>query len=166
MNHQLQILRLSYKREYWTSQRYQVNASVAGIRARASTRGGPSVRVQTGDRRSLPGSLRVQKRLPSGPCWVDSGPECQSGKGVATARGSSGPGDRSFIISQGLERPRRELRMTFNQRKSLGILWSPSEWLGGDLECLIRVESGSFKRSCWLAPSTSQGKALLTEIIV
>ena len=62
------------------------------------------------------------KRLPSGPCWVDSGPECQSGKGVATARGSSGPGDRSFIISQGLERPRRELRMTFNQRRSLGIL--------------------------------------------
>ena len=78
------------------------------------------------------------KRPPSGPCWVDSGPECQSGKGVATARGSSGPGDRSFIISQGLERPRRELRMTFNQRRSLGILWSPSEWLGGDVECLIR----------------------------
>ena len=110
--------------------------------------------------------LQGPKRLPWDPSWVESGPECESGKGVATARGSSGPGDRSFIISQGLERPRRELRMTLNQRRSLGILWSPSEWLGGMWSASSGVERGSFKRSCWLAPSTSQGKALLTEIIV
>ena len=166
MNHQLQILRLSYKREYWTSQRYQVNASQAGIRARASTRGGPSARVQTGDRRSLLGSLRVQKGSPRVPAGLTQGQSVSQGRALQQRAVQVVQGDRSFIISQGLERPRRELRMTFNQRKSLGILWSPSEWLGGVWSASSGVERGSFKRSCWLAPSTSQGKALLTEIIV
>ena len=127
-------------------------------------RGGPSVRVQrgmdgpccgpSGSKRgplgNLQRSVRASVTVRVGPC---------------TARGSCGPsGVRSFIIralnarEENCARHRvclpAKVPQGLLESLSLGV-WSPSS--GG-------VE-GSLKWS-WLAPSTSQGMTLLTEITV
>lgn len=125
-------------------------------------RGGPSVRVQRGGEGPCYGPSG-SKKGPLGYLLRSFRASVTVRVGPCTARGSCGWSKWCGIIHrQGLERPRRELRKTQGLSTSEGPSGSFGVPQSRGVESLIR---GSFKWS-WLAPSTSQGMTLLTEILV
>ena len=114
-----------------------------------------------GGGRSLLGSLRVQK----GPLRVLAKilqSQCDGQSRALHSARFMWSKWCEIIHHQGLERPRRELRKTQGLSTSGGPSGSFGVPQSRGVESLIR---GSFKWS-WLAPSTSQGMTLLTEISV